>query len=436
MTGSHLPSMLEICKILMDRGYNVTLVAPGNYTAQSFSYKSIPQIRFDPKEMVVHNITVTSYLPLYNIYKKTAKEINADLFFCDHSLNHPCYDLAWKLGKPAVGITSSLIGTIIAIQSCRQRKITLTINDINAQRAKVGVDPHWNYGGRISNILMLLDNFFGFEEIGPILPDIYPSLTHNTSKHCGYSKSFLELIDQDVIDGVIWATVKTDTSELLSLNNSNIPMSVILNKNHPHIHITKYAPQFAILSHENTKLFLSHGGVSSCLESMYNARPMLILPIMGDQPGNAEKLKMAGMALSLSKTNLDVNDIVAKVKRLLDEKSFKKNAERLQLLAKVNSKRKYRGADLIKVVLNTAKHEGIEEENGGFKIDNEILLRDWITPDSRMGYIRGKYLDVYSVAFTLSLALSGGFVYALFKIINLIYRRNKNSQRSIKSKRE
>lgn len=106
------------------------MVAPGNYTTQSFSYKSIPQISFDPKEMgfghekikntlisddhfksfkVVHNITVTSYLPLYNIYKKTAKAINADLFFCDHSLNHPCYDLAWKLGKPAVGITSSLI---------------------------------------------------------------------------------------------------------------------------------------------------------------------------------------------------------------------------------------------------------------------------------------------------------------------------------------
>ncbi|KAF0356599.1 UDP-Glycosyltransferase/glycogen phosphorylase [Gigaspora margarita] len=316
---------------------------------------------------------------------------------------------------------------------------------------------------------MLLDNFFGFEipsaesplhqEIGPILPDIYPSLTSSLDSFLSAHprtlyftigtvvvttpqniavilKSFLELIDQDVIDGVIWATVKTDTSELLSLNNSNIPMSVILNNSHPHIHITKYAPQFAILSHDNTKLFLSHGGVSSCHESMYNAKPMLILPIMGDQPGNDEKLKMAGMALSLSKTDLDVNDIVSKVKRLLDEKSFKKNAERLQFLAKVNSKRKYRGADLIEVVLNTAKHEGIEEENGGFKIDNEILLRDWITPDSRMGYIRGNYLDVYGVAFTLSLALSGGFIYALFKIIKLFYIRNRNSQRSIKSKRE
>ncbi|CAG8751966.1 19028_t:CDS:2, partial [Racocetra persica] len=125
MTGSHLPSILEICKILMDRGYNVTLIAPVNYTAQSLSYRSIPQIIFDPEELgfnsnasaeiknilpddelmssfkSFHKITVSSYLPLYKIYKETAKEVNVDLFFCDHFFNNPCYDLAWKLGKPA-----------------------------------------------------------------------------------------------------------------------------------------------------------------------------------------------------------------------------------------------------------------------------------------------------------------------------------------------
>ncbi|CAG8827618.1 616_t:CDS:2, partial [Racocetra persica] len=190
------------------------------------------------------------------------------------------------------------------------------VNDLNTQRAKVGVDSHWNFGGRISNILILLDNFFGFEipsaesplhqEIGPIMSDVYPSLTpaldsfistHPRTLYFAIGtvvvttpqniavilKSFLELIDQDVIDGVIWSTVKIDASELLSLNNSGIPI---------------------------------HGGASSSHESMYNAKPMLVLPIMGDQYGNAEKLEAAGIALRLSKTSLDVNDIVLKVKRL------------------------------------------------------------------------------------------------------------------------
>ncbi|CAG8509107.1 14150_t:CDS:2, partial [Racocetra persica] len=73
------------------------------------------------------------------------------------------------------------------------------------------------------------------------------------------------------------------------------------------------------------------------------------------------------------------------VKRLLNEKSFKSNAERLQFLAKINSKRKYRGADLIEVVLNTAKHERFI--NGDSKIDIENLLKDWITPNTRMEFL-------------------------------------------------
>ncbi|CAG8765552.1 4336_t:CDS:2, partial [Racocetra persica] len=41
--------MSEILKILVDRGYNVTLVAPGNFTAKSHSYRSIPQVIVDKK---------------------------------------------------------------------------------------------------------------------------------------------------------------------------------------------------------------------------------------------------------------------------------------------------------------------------------------------------------------------------------------------------
>ncbi|CAG8775898.1 5876_t:CDS:2, partial [Cetraspora pellucida] len=44
---THLPPILEILKILMDRGYTATLISPGNYTAQSIHYRSIPQVIFE-----------------------------------------------------------------------------------------------------------------------------------------------------------------------------------------------------------------------------------------------------------------------------------------------------------------------------------------------------------------------------------------------------
>ncbi|RIB27477.1 Glycosyltransferase Family 1 protein, partial [Gigaspora rosea] len=255
-----------------------------------------------------------------------------------------------------------------------------TLKDLNAKRASVGIDPHWDFVGRVSNRLMLSNNFYGLEipssesplhqNIGPVIPDTFPGLTpvldsfliaHPRTIYFALGtnaiispqnviiilKSFLKLIDQNVIDGVIWSTVRTDTSKTLQLANSSSQITSILNNEHPHIHISKFSPQLAILSHVNTKLFLSHGGAGSSHESMYTATPMLVLPILGDQPRNAELLESAGIALSISKANLQVDDIVSKVKRLLNEESFKKNAERLQFLAKINSKRKYRAADLI-----------------------------------------------------------------------------------------
>ncbi|KAF0551561.1 UDP-Glycosyltransferase/glycogen phosphorylase [Gigaspora margarita] len=172
---------------------------------------------------------------------------------------------------------------------------------------------------------------------------------------------------------------------------------------------------------------------------MYTSTPLLVLPIMGDQPRNAEMLESAGIALTISKANLKIHDVVSKVKRLLNEVSFKRNAKILQFLVKINSKRKYRAADLIEIVMNTVKYQGVKDENGGFKVDNENLLRDWITADTRMGFIRGKYLDIYDAAIVLFLALLGGFTYTLWKISKYFYitfrNENNNSKKSYKLKK-
>ncbi|CAG8710268.1 21818_t:CDS:2, partial [Cetraspora pellucida] len=517
--GSHLASILEISKILMDRGYNVTLAAPGNFTANSHSYRSIPQVIVSKKagseiadkeslkkifleetnfRTIIEVFASKDYTEYYKIYKQTAEEINADLFLCDFAMNFACFDLAWELKKPVVGFASSPLLSVIPptyksdpLYGChvsmenesfyerfncaivKTLKFTWffssMVNNINSQRVKLGIEPYWNPKTRLDNILFLFDTFLGFEipaatlplhqEIGPVLSDTYPDLTPaldlflNTHPRTMYFalgtnvftspqniaillKSCLELINHNIIDGVIWATVRTNVTELMSLSDVDFPLSDILNNNYPHILITKFAPQFAILSHENTKVFLSHGGASSSHESIYTATPMLILPIMGDQPGNAEKLELAGMALRLSKLNLSVDDIVLKIKRLLSEEGFKKNAKRLQFVAKVNSKRKYRAADLIEMVMNAMKYESVEDENGVLRVNNKALLRDWITPNTRMGFIRGNYIDVYGTFIVILLALVGGFGYVSFKTTKFLYAKYKDRTRNLKSKKE
>ena len=41
------------------------------------------------------------YLNNYYIYERVANEVKPDLFFCDY-IDESCYDIAWKLKKPAV----------------------------------------------------------------------------------------------------------------------------------------------------------------------------------------------------------------------------------------------------------------------------------------------------------------------------------------------
>ncbi|RIB05670.1 Glycosyltransferase Family 1 protein [Gigaspora rosea] len=188
-----------------------------------------------------------------------------------------------------------------------------SLKDPNAKWTNIGIDPYWDSKGRVSNCLMLSNNFYGFEvpssdsplhqNIGPVIPDTFPCITPvfdsflNTHTRTIYFalgtnviispqniitilKSFLELIDQNVIDGVIWSTIRTDILKSLQLTNFSSQISSILNNEHPHIHISKFSPQFAILPHINTKLFLSHGSAASCHESMYTATPMLESPLI------------------------------------------------------------------------------------------------------------------------------------------------------------
>ncbi|CAB5206758.1 unnamed protein product [Rhizophagus irregularis] len=63
--------------------------------------------------------------------------------------------------------------------------------------------------------------------------------------------------------------------------------------------------------------------------------------------GNTQKLESAGVALLLDKFTLDVNDLVNKMSVLLEDAKIKKNLKRLEVLAKINSRRKYSSSRII-----------------------------------------------------------------------------------------
>lgn len=56
---------------------------------------------------------------------------------------------------------------------------------------------------------------------------------------------------------------------------------------------------FIFLGHPNVKLFITHGGLLSTLETIYHGVPCLALPVFADQMANSHRIEEAGIGINL-----------------------------------------------------------------------------------------------------------------------------------------
>ncbi|KAF0451494.1 UDP-Glycosyltransferase/glycogen phosphorylase [Gigaspora margarita] len=526
---SHLRPALEISKILSERGYNVALVSPGNFTQPNYPFvkhfstgpkhnpRDMPDIYHELfveeytffKALSQQSVSNSNYLNRFETYLKAASEFKPDLFLCDHFLNEACYDTAWKLKKPSIGISSWLTPRLYSpyksdpmfgchanmeLESFFERfrcaiitpiriiyKSRNYMNELNEIRATIGIAPTSNSIERIKDTFFFADTFFGFEtpshlpplvqEIGPVMQDEYEPITpafssflakhkrtmlvsfsthvYTTPKNIGILlQSFIEAIDRKVIDGIIWSFVQISDDDIpstISLSDgSTILTDEILNNQNPHIHVSEYVPQFALLNHTNVKIFLSHAGKGCSHEALYTATPMLNLPIAFDQMGNAEALEAAGVALTLSKLNLQVEDIISKIEKLQIDELTQINARRMQVLARINSKRKQRAADMVEFLLLASQLTSENDDDEPLTNLSQIIsddtskndfsnsyLNELITPDTRMGFIRGKYLDVFGVLLGGVLIILGSIIWIVWLVASLFVNSVMNLTESL-----
>jgi len=94
----------------------------------------------------------------------------------------------------------------------------------------------------------------------------------------------------------------------------------------PHIHVVKWVPQRALLENPNLKVFITHGGYNSLLESCHAAVPLLMYPLFGDQYGNARRAERRGIGLMIDKENLLPDAIISQINELLTDEKFRKNS--------------------------------------------------------------------------------------------------------------
>ena len=85
----------------------------------------------------------------------------------------------------------------------------------------------------------------------------------------------------------------------------------------PNVRLGKWLPQQDILAHPNVKLFITHGGLLSTIETIYHGVPVLAIPIAGDQKLNAERIVNQGFGLKLRFADLTEELLLQTINELL-----------------------------------------------------------------------------------------------------------------------
>ncbi|KAI6228690.1 UDP-glucuronosyltransferase [Aphelenchoides fujianensis] len=94
----------------------------------------------------------------------------------------------------------------------------------------------------------------------------------------------------------------------------------------PHVLLTKWAPQIALLSDARTRLFVSHGGLKSVKEAICGRTPVLYLPLFAEQSHNAREMAKLGIAGLLNKYTLSKATALREMRRLLNDPRFQERA--------------------------------------------------------------------------------------------------------------
>ncbi|XP_072051501.1 UDP-glucuronosyltransferase 2C1-like [Amphiura filiformis] len=84
------------------------------------------------------------------------------------------------------------------------------------------------------------------------------------------------------------------------------------------IKILKWIPQSDMLGHAKTRLYIGHGGLNGAYEALYNAVPMILMPVLApDQKDTAVRIFSKGMGLRLDPATITEESYYEAIKEVL-----------------------------------------------------------------------------------------------------------------------
>jgi glucuronosyltransferase len=120
--------------------------------------------------------------------------------------------------------------------------------------------------------------------------------------------------------------------------------------------VQKWFPQDDILANPKVKLFITHGGLLGGTEAIYYGKPLITIPIFGDQKLNAARSVLSGYGVRVDYHNLTESSLTWALNEILTENRY---TRRVQELSKVFRDKPQHPVDLAKYYVEyVLRHKG------------------------------------------------------------------------------
>ncbi|KAK9881061.1 hypothetical protein WA026_014406 [Henosepilachna vigintioctopunctata] len=96
--------------------------------------------------------------------------------------------------------------------------------------------------------------------------------------------------------------------------------------------IRKWLPQNDVLAHKNVKLFITHAGLHSLLETIYHGVPCLNIPVFVDQLFNAKKTVVGGFGKTIHFDDISEENLLLAIDELLQNPNYAENAKKRSMI--------------------------------------------------------------------------------------------------------
>ncbi|XP_039492981.1 UDP-glycosyltransferase UGT5 isoform X1 [Drosophila santomea] len=181
------------------------------------------------------------------------------------------------------------------------------------------------------------------------------------------------------------------------------------------VFISKWFSQQSILAHPSVKLFITHGGLLSTIESIHHGKPMLGLPCFFDQFRNMAHVKQMGLGLVLNIKEMTSEDFNSTIRRLLTNKSFEETA---RITAARHRDQPMKPLDTaIWWTEYVLRHKGAAHM--------QVAGKD-------LDFVRYHSLDVFGTFLIGALGLLGVFTFFIYVILRKCLLQKKDTNEAIK----